>query len=219
MTDDPAGSLVLLLAVSAILDERNEVSLPGRPLYYSAAMLAVGVGLGTNCGVGVNPARDLSPRLVSSLLGWGAEVITASGLWALVSLLASHAGGATGVWLYRAVLRPRHSEARAQFTKETPRKEFKHCVQITQNEAGQERRASLVNLFTEEVEVEVTSQLLNIFYLSVTERVTAQLTIQVRTSPTQSPSFPVPLPQQDGEDHGEDGGRLLRHGHGVPRVQ
>ena len=98
-----AGCLVLLVSVSALLDPRNKISTSARPLHYSATMLGVGVGLSSNCGVGLNPARDLSPRLLSSLLGCGLEVMTLSSYCSVLSVLASHTGGVTGVWLYRAL--------------------------------------------------------------------------------------------------------------------
>ena len=171
------GSLVLLVAVSAWLDPRNKISPVARPLYYGASMLGVGVCLGTNCGVGLNPARDLAPRLLTSLLGWGLEVMTVSGYWSLLSILASHAGGITGVWLYRALTGARQPGGSPA---PPPRKEFRHHtntgpgtgagVQIngktregqqgsrtslTQPDcAGQiSETASLQNLFTEDSEV------------------------------------------------------------------
>ena len=155
MTRSVAGSLVLLLSLSALLDERRKVVPVVRPLYYSLTMLAVGLALSTNCGVGLNPARDLAPRLVTSVLGWGLEVLTVS---SLLSVLSSHAGGLAGVWLYRAVLSPATEDQRRKTRSpvEPPRKEFRHSVQIRQNEVTQERTSSLVNLYTEEAEVRST---------------------------------------------------------------
>ena len=150
MTWSFAGSLVLLLSLSALLDERRKVFPGVRPLYYSLTMLAVGLALSTNCGVGLNPARDLAPRLVSSVLGWGLEVLTLS---SILSVLASHAGGVAGVWLYTAVLSPATEDQGRRSPVEPPRKEFRHSVQIRQNEVTQERTSSLVNLYTEEAEV------------------------------------------------------------------
>ena len=146
--------MVLMVAMSAILDERNKIKPVARPVFYGATMLGVGVCLGSNCGVGLNPARDLSPRLVTSVLGWGLNVLSVSSYWSLLSVLASHAGGLAGVWLYRALLCPGGRKR----PEETPRKEFKHSVQISQpppphSSAPVERTSSLLNLFTEEAEV------------------------------------------------------------------
>ena len=162
-----SGSLVLLVSVSAWLDPRNKISPVARPLYYAATMLAVGVALGSNCGVGLNPARDLSPRLLTSLLGWGLQVMTASGYWSLLSILASHAGGVTGVWLYRGLTGVR--EGGESPRPPPPRKEFRHNTKPgtggtgsgvqgsgkTQPDTGGQisETASLQNLFTEDTEV------------------------------------------------------------------
>ena len=168
-----AGCLVLLVSVSALLDPRNKISTSARPLYYSATMLGVGLGLSSNCGVGLNPARDLSPRLLSSLLGWGLEVMTLSSYWSVLSVLASHAGGVTGVWLYRALTGAGEGRGGGDSPAPPPRKEFRHNTKtrtaaqtngkvregprtsLTRQEpAGQiSETASLQNLFTEDTEV------------------------------------------------------------------
>ena len=75
-----AGCLVLLVSVSALLDPRNKISTSARPLHYSATMLGVGVGLSSNCGVGLNPARDLSPHLL--------KVMTLASYWSVLSVFA-----------------------------------------------------------------------------------------------------------------------------------
>ena len=174
-----SGSLVLLVSVSAWLDPRNKISPVARPLYYAATMLAVGVALGSNCGVGLNPARDLSPRLLTSLLGWGLQVMTASGYWSLLSILASHAGGLTGVWLYTAVRGGREGGEAGGSPAPPPRKEFRHTKTSSaahlngkaregprtslSGPAGQiSETASLQNLFTEDPEVSTAHNYYNI---------------------------------------------------------
>ena len=169
------GSLVLLVSVCAQLDPRNKLSPAARPLYYAATMLGVGLALGSNCGLGLNPARDLSPRLLTSLLGWGLQVMTASGYWSLLSILASHAGGLTGVWLYTALRGGGEGGEAGGSPAPPPRKEFRHNTKTMTSSAahlnGKAREgprtslsgpagqisetASLQNLFTEDPEVSV----------------------------------------------------------------
>lgn len=49
---------------------------------------------------GFNPARDLAPRLFSSLAGWGSYPFAANGSgWLTVYILAPIAGAITGAWL------------------------------------------------------------------------------------------------------------------------
>ena len=162
---------MLLVSVSAWLDPSNKISPAARPLYYAATMLGVGVCLGSNCGVGLNPARDLSPRLLTSLLGWGLEVMTVSGYWSLLSVLASHAGGVTGVWLYRGVRGVRGTREGGGSSPPPPRREFRHKTNTGPGSGAQHNgaarpslsqpdtagqiseTASLQNLFTEDTEV------------------------------------------------------------------
>ena len=54
--------------------------------------------------VGMNPARDLSPRLVSLMLGWGFDVFTLFGYWSLVTIVSCHLGGVAGVLIYKGVI-------------------------------------------------------------------------------------------------------------------
>ena len=55
--DQVLASAALLLGVSAILDTRNKVALMARPVYYGLVVLGLGLCLGSNTGVGFNPAR------------------------------------------------------------------------------------------------------------------------------------------------------------------
>jgi glycerol uptake facilitator protein len=49
-----------------------------------------------------NPARDLGPRLFSSVAGWGAVPFTANGLgWLTVYIIAPIIGGLLGGGIYR----------------------------------------------------------------------------------------------------------------------
>ena len=54
-----------------------------------------------------------------------------------------------------------------------------------------------------------------------TESLPCQLTVQVRAAAAQSARLAVSVPQQDGENHGVHGERLLLllHGDGVPGLQ
>ena len=45
-----------------------------QPFYIGFALLAIGLAMGGNGGYGLNPARDLAPRLVSYFGGWGTGV-------------------------------------------------------------------------------------------------------------------------------------------------
>ena len=49
---------------------------------------------------GFNPARDLAPRIFSSLAGWGSHPFQANGMsWLVVYVFGPFLGGPTGAWL------------------------------------------------------------------------------------------------------------------------
>ena len=75
------------------------------PLFIGLTVLAIGISFGYNCGYAINPARDLAPRLFTLISGWGVSVLTYPSIWwCLVPLLATHAGGIVGAWLYYLVI-------------------------------------------------------------------------------------------------------------------
>ena len=69
------GTAALLVCVLALGDAKNSPAPPGsEPVLVGAAVLVLGVSMGSNSGYALNPARDLGPRLFTYLAGWGAEV-------------------------------------------------------------------------------------------------------------------------------------------------
>lgn len=65
----------MLICASAICDDRNcNAPLSHMPFYMGLAVIGLGIGFSLNCGVPINPARDLSPRLFSYIVGWGPQV-------------------------------------------------------------------------------------------------------------------------------------------------
>jgi glycerol uptake facilitator protein len=105
------GTLILALAVFAVIDSRNHVAPP-------AALAPVFIGLTVAILISViapltqacfNPARDFGPRLFAATLGgWGKVAFPGpNGLHCLtVYLLAPIAGAILGGGLYQLALRP-----------------------------------------------------------------------------------------------------------------
>uniref|UniRef100_A0A4D5RZB6 Putative aquaporin major intrinsic protein family n=1 Tax=Ixodes scapularis TaxID=6945 RepID=A0A4D5RZB6_IXOSC len=54
---------------------------------------------GSNCMAAVNPARDFPPRVLSALVGYGAETFSYRQFW-WIPLFVPHLGGFIGTWLY-----------------------------------------------------------------------------------------------------------------------
>ena len=71
------GTAILLMAVCAITDKRNMQLVQGQiPAAVGLVVFAIGLSLGLNCGYAINPARDLGPRIFTSVAGWGALPFT-----------------------------------------------------------------------------------------------------------------------------------------------
>lgn len=98
------GTAVLLLVIFCATDERNR----SRPQILVAAMIGLAVTLlisllGPMTMACFNPARDLAPRVFSSLVGWGAIPFDVNGHgWWTVYILAPLLGGLLGGGIYRA---------------------------------------------------------------------------------------------------------------------
>ena len=67
------GTAFLLIFVFAVVDLMN---LPPRanlaPLIIGLAVFAIGMSFGASTGYAINPARDLGPRILAAMEGWGA---------------------------------------------------------------------------------------------------------------------------------------------------
>ena len=71
--------------------------------------------LGPLTMAGLNPARDLGPRLFSSVAGWGEVPFTANGIgWLTVYVIAPICGAWVGGGIYRWFLAPHYGAARPE---------------------------------------------------------------------------------------------------------
>lgn len=101
------GTAVLLLVIFCASDERNRA----RPQLLTAATIGLTVTLlisllGPLTMACFNPARDLAPRIFSSLVGWRTIPFTANGSgWLTVYILAPILGGLLGGAVYRMFFR------------------------------------------------------------------------------------------------------------------
>lgn len=73
--DEFLGTFVLLMAVCAVTDRNNGPPPAGLvPLCLFFTILAIGAGIGLETGWAINPARDLGPRILTAMVGYGKEV-------------------------------------------------------------------------------------------------------------------------------------------------
>jgi aquaglyceroporin related protein len=100
--DEFIGTFVLLLVVFAVTDKRNSPP-PGYlvPLVVFIAILGIGVAFGMQTGFAINPARDLGPRIMTAMVGYGRQVFDyRSQYWIWSPLLGSVSGGLVAALLY-----------------------------------------------------------------------------------------------------------------------
>jgi glycerol uptake facilitator protein len=101
------GTAILLLVIFCATDERNAA----RPQILTAATIGLTVTIlislfGPLTMACFNPARDLGPRIFSSLAGWRSVPFQANGWgWLTVYILAPIAGGLLGGAVYRVFFR------------------------------------------------------------------------------------------------------------------
>uniref|UniRef100_A0A023FW05 Putative aquaporin major intrinsic protein family n=1 Tax=Amblyomma parvum TaxID=251391 RepID=A0A023FW05_AMBPA len=102
LIDQVVGTALLMLAIMAVLDGRNMNVVSGlQPLFIGLALAAIALCFGYNCGAPLNPARDLSPRIFTSIAGWGTEVFSFRNYnWFWVPIVGPHIGAIVGAWFY-----------------------------------------------------------------------------------------------------------------------
>ncbi|TBU23203.1 aquaporin [Dichomitus squalens] len=100
--DEFLGTAVLLIVVCAINDSRNGPPPPGLvPLVLFIVILGIGAALGMQTGYAINPARDLGPRLLTAMVGYGGAVFSfRSQYWLWCPVIAPIVGALVGTFLY-----------------------------------------------------------------------------------------------------------------------
>jgi glycerol uptake facilitator protein len=105
------GTALLLLVIFCTTDLNNR----NNPGVLTAATIGLTITmlislLGPLTMACFNPARDLGPRLFSSLAGWGSVPFTANGIgWLVIYLIAPVAGGLLGGFIYRVLFAPHYA--------------------------------------------------------------------------------------------------------------
>jgi MIP family channel proteins len=111
--DQVVGTALLLLVIFAIGDRRNAGPATGGPVLVGALVVAIGMTFGFNAGYAINPARDLGPRLFTSVAGWGSEVWSAGGHWWWVPIVAPCVGALLGGFVYDVFITRHHPPEKA----------------------------------------------------------------------------------------------------------
>ena len=65
---------MLIIAILAATDKKNIAPPTGLvPLVICLAFLGIGITLGMETGYAINPARDLGPRILTAMVGYGKQ--------------------------------------------------------------------------------------------------------------------------------------------------
>lgn len=108
MFAEAVATALLVIVIFGVTDDRNKT----RPQLLTPLAIGLTVTLlisllGPLTMASMNPARDLGPRVFSSLAGWGSVPFTANGLgWLTVYIVSPLFGAILGGAFYRFVLRP-----------------------------------------------------------------------------------------------------------------
>ncbi|EGN98476.1 hypothetical protein SERLA73DRAFT_183511 [Serpula lacrymans var. lacrymans S7.3] len=96
------ASAALMMVILAITDKRNNPPAPGLvPVALFITILGIGASLGMETSYAINPARDLGPRLLTAMVGYGRDVFTyRSQYWLWCPILAPFLGMQFGALFY-----------------------------------------------------------------------------------------------------------------------
>jgi glycerol uptake facilitator protein len=74
--DEVIGTALLICVLFALTDERNQPPKANlAPFVVGLVVVAIGISFGANSGYAINPARDLGPRLLAGIAGWGSNAV------------------------------------------------------------------------------------------------------------------------------------------------
>ena len=103
------GTALLLSGVFALSDAKNVlVSSSQMPAAVGLLVAAIGMSFGYNTGYALNPARDLGPRLFTSIAGWGHNVFVYDSYYFWVPIMGPFSGGLVGAALYQLLVGLHH---------------------------------------------------------------------------------------------------------------
>ncbi|KAE9395433.1 aquaporin [Gymnopus androsaceus JB14] len=99
------GTAILVFIVFTATDPMNAIPSNLVPVMLFVVLLGIALCLGMETGFAVNPARDLGPRLLTSMVGYGGAVYSfRNQYWLWGGVMASVLGGLIGALFYEILL-------------------------------------------------------------------------------------------------------------------
>jgi glycerol uptake facilitator protein len=108
--DQVIGTAVLMAFILAVSDEYN-TPVHGNlaPVVVGFIVVAVGLSIGANAGYAINPARDLGPRLLAWVEGWGKVAVPGDygnlNTYMWIPILGPFVGALVGAGVYDGLVR------------------------------------------------------------------------------------------------------------------
>jgi glycerol uptake facilitator protein len=104
------GAAMLVGVIFALTDERNQPPKANvAPFIVGLLVVAIGISFGANSGYAINPARDLGPRLLAGIEGWGANAVPGDygpiSFYMWVPIVGPLVGAAIGALVYDFFIR------------------------------------------------------------------------------------------------------------------
>ncbi|EIW80890.1 aquaporin, partial [Coniophora puteana RWD-64-598 SS2] len=95
-------SAIMMMCILSFSDKKNGPPPSGTaPISLFILILGVGLALGINTGYAINPARDLGPRIMTAMVGYGKGVFTfRNQYWLWCPVIAPICGCLTGGFVY-----------------------------------------------------------------------------------------------------------------------
>jgi len=113
--DQALGTFILVMVIFAVTDDKNTSPGNAAPILIGLAACVVGLSYGVNGGGGINPARDLGPRLFG-LMMFGSEAFAGQHMFFWIPLVAPLVGGIVAAWTYLLTISAHHPDTSAQET-------------------------------------------------------------------------------------------------------
>ncbi|KAG0003004.1 hypothetical protein BGZ65_002135 [Modicella reniformis] len=94
------GTAFLVLVILSTSDKGNTPAGNVQPLIIGLSLAAIGNSFGYQTGFALNPARDLAPRFLTLICGWGVEAFSRQHWYFWVPIVAPFLGAIGGAFAY-----------------------------------------------------------------------------------------------------------------------
>eukprot|EP00586_Coscinodiscus_wailesii_P006047 CAMPEP_0172490558 /NCGR_PEP_ID=MMETSP1066-20121228/21031_1 /TAXON_ID=671091 /ORGANISM="Coscinodiscus wailesii, Strain CCMP2513" /LENGTH=313 /DNA_ID=CAMNT_0013259085 /DNA_START=100 /DNA_END=1041 /DNA_ORIENTATION=+ len=87
------GTAMLTFIIFSVTHKKNNVPAAAVPAIVGAAIGSIIAIIGSLSGGAINPARDLGPRIVAAMVGWGTDAFKGLGVYLLGPIVGGPLGG------------------------------------------------------------------------------------------------------------------------------